>query len=113
MMRRSLVLAVAALFAAAPVFAQGDFRWKGKIAAGKEIEIKGVNGDVRAVAGSGSETEVTATKHAKRSDPDEVKIDVVEHEGGVTICAVYPSDGRRTNECRPGEGGRKIGRAHV
>ena len=106
MMRRSLVLAVAAVFAASPVFAQGDFHWKGKIAAGKEIEIKGVNGDVRAVAGSGSETEVTATKHAKRSDPDEVKIDVVEHEGGVTICAVYPSDGRRANECRPGEGGR-------
>src|SRR5438132_12128605 len=84
--------------------AQNEFHWKGRIAPGKAIEIKGVNGDVRAVAGSG-ETEVTAVKHAHRSDPDEVKIEVVEDEGGVTICAVYPSDGRRENRCEPGEGG--------
>src|SRR5206468_221758 len=51
------------------------------------------------------ETEVTAAKHAHRSDPDEVKIEVVEHEDGVTICAVYPSDGRRENRCESGEGG--------
>ncbi len=85
--------------------AQQDFHWKGKIPAGKEIEIKGVNGDVQAVAATGAETEVSAVKRGKRSDPEEVKIEVVEHEGGVTICAVYPSDGRRANECKPGEGG--------
>src|SRR5881398_1907714 len=84
--------------------AQGEFHWKGKVAPGKSIEIKGVNGDVRAVAGSG-DVEVTAVKHARRSDPDEVKIEVVPHEDGVTICAVYPSDGRRENSCDAGEGG--------
>jgi hypothetical protein len=84
--------------------AQGEFHWKGSIAAGKTIEIKGVNGDISAVAGSGV-VEVTAVKHARRSDPDEVKIEVVPHDGGVTICAVYPSDGRRENTCEPGEGG--------
>jgi len=84
--------------------AQAEFHWKGTIAAGKAIEIKGVNGDVRAVAGSG-DVEVTAVKHARRSDPDEVKIAVVEHADGVTICAVYPSDGRRENTCEPGDGG--------
>jgi len=103
-MNYGLVLLSLVTASATSLAAQGDFHWKGKIAAGKEIEIKGVNGDVRAVAGSG-ETEVTATKRAKRSDPDDVKIEVVEHEGGVTICAVYPSEGRRANECRPGEGG--------
>ena len=75
-----------------------DFQWRGQLGSGQTIEVKGVNGDVRAVAGSG-ETEVTAVKHAHRSDPDEVKIEVVEDEGGVTICAVYPSDGRRENRC--------------
>jgi len=84
--------------------AQAEFHWKGTIAAGKAIEIKGVNGDVRAVAGSDA-VEVTAVKHARRSDPDEVKIAVVEHADGVTICAVYPSDGRRENTCEPGDGG--------
>src|SRR3989441_12798193 len=84
--------------------AQGEFHWKGKVAPGKAIEIKGVNGDVRAVAGSG-EVEVTAVKHARKSNPDDVKIEVVQHEEGVTICAVYPSDGRRENSCDAGEGG--------
>jgi hypothetical protein len=84
--------------------AQGEFHWKGKIAPGKAIEIKGVNGDVRAVAGSG-EVEVTAVKHARRSDPNDVKIEVVQHEEGVTICAVYPSDGRRENTCEAGDNG--------
>ena len=100
----SLLIAAGLAFPAGRVAAQNEFHWKGKIAAGKAIEIKGVNGDVHAVAGAG-DVEVTAVKHAHRSDPDEVKIAVVEHEDGVTICAVYPSDGRRENECRPGEGG--------
>ena len=33
--------------------AQNEFHWKGTVAPGKAIEIKGVNGDVRAIAGSG------------------------------------------------------------
>ncbi len=99
------LLPAAAVVTLAPrAGAQGEFHWKGKIASGKAIEIKGVNGDVRAVAGSG-DVEVTAVKHARRSDPDEVKIEVVQHEDGVTICAVYPSDGRRENSCDAGDGG--------
>src|SRR6266508_1883921 len=104
-MRLDLIATTLLLAATAtPAAAQQEFRWHGRIAAGKSIEIKGVNGDVSAVAGSG-ETEVTAVKRAKRSDPDDVKIEVVEHADGVTICAVYPSDGRRENSCAPGEGG--------
>src|SRR5947208_4792454 len=101
----ALLPAVAAL-ALVPraVAAQSEFHWKGNVAPGKVIESKGVNGDVRAVAGSG-EVLVTAVKHARKSDPDEVKIEVVQHEDGVTICAVYPSDGRRENTCEAGDGG--------
>jgi DUF4097 and DUF4098 domain-containing protein YvlB len=86
------------------VSAQGEFHWKGKIPAGQTIEIKGVNGDVTAVAGAG-EVEVTAVKTAHRSDPDEVKIVVVPHSGGVTICAVYPSAGRQENTCEAADHG--------
>ncbi len=104
-------ISMLALFPAAAVLtlvpraagAQAEFHWKGKIAPGKAIEIRGVNGDVRAVAGSG-DVEVTAVKHARRSDPDDVKIEVVQHEDGVTICAVYPSGGRRENTCEAGDG---------
>ncbi|MGH7606721.1 MAG: DUF4097 family beta strand repeat-containing protein, partial [Gemmatimonadales bacterium] len=82
-----------------------DFRWSGRVAAGQRLEIKGVNGAVRAVAASGAEVVVTAAKHARRSDPDDVKIEVIEHEGGVTICAVYPtpSRARRENICEAGD----------
>src|SRR2546429_9962851 len=94
-------LVVAAALFARPAVAQGEFHWKGQVAAGKTIEIKGVNGDIDAVAGSG-EVEVTAVKHAHRSDPDEGKIQVVQHEDGGTICAGYPSDGDRGNTCGAG-----------
>jgi hypothetical protein len=83
-----------------------EFRWSGRLAAGRTIEVKGINGDVHAEASSGNEVEVTATKTARRSDPKQVEIRVVEHSGGVTICAVYPSaDASRPNSCAPDEGG--------
>jgi hypothetical protein len=81
-----------------------EFRWQGRVAAGRTVEIKGINGDVRAEPSSGSEVEVVANKHARRSNPSEVQIKVIEHEGGVTICAVYPSpDAGRKNDCTVGE----------
>jgi hypothetical protein len=84
-----------------------DFEWSWRLQAGKTIEIKGVNGDIEAVGTEGAKVEVTARKHARRSDPRGVSIEVIEHEGGVTICAVYPSRRGQRNECTPGE------RSHV
>jgi hypothetical protein len=86
--------------------AQNEFRWNGRVASGRGVEIKGVNGNVRAEGYTGSEVEVVATKRARRSNPDEVRIQVIEHADGVTICAVYPSsDTSRPNQCQPGKGG--------
>ncbi len=79
--------------------------WKGSIAAGKSIEIKGVNGDVRATAGTGPEVVVTAVKRGKKSDPSSVTLEVVTSGAGVTICAVYPSSGKRKNSCGAGDDG--------
>jgi hypothetical protein len=108
-MRRTTVaplILTAIALGAWPVTAHAqDFRWHGRIATGKRIEVKGVNGDVRAVAATGTEVVVTAAKRARRSDPDDVKIEVIEHDGGVTICAVYPTPprARRENVCEPGD----------
>jgi len=69
-----------------------------RLAAGKRLEVKGVNGDVRAVLASGAEAVVNARKHSRRSDPDEVEIKVVESEDGITICGRLsdpPSRSRR------------------
>jgi len=82
-----------------------DFRWHGRLATGKRVEVKGVNGDVRATFTTGSEVEVTAAKHSRRSDHEDVKIEVIEYEGGVTICAVYPTPrrARQENKCEVGD----------
>ena len=85
---------------------QEEFRWQGRVGAGQSVEIKGVNGSVRAEGYSGSQVEVVATKTSSRSKTSDVEIRVLEHAGGVTICAVYPSnDASRPNDCQPGSAG--------
>ncbi len=89
---------------------QGEFQWRGRLASGKTIEIKGVNGDVTAEPSDDDHVEVIAAKRSSRSDPDDVSIEVLEHEGGVTICALYPSARRgRSNECGAGDDGHMNG----
>ena len=102
---RSLIIAMVLGATAASSAAAQDFNWHGRLAPGNRLEVKGVNGDVRAVATSGNEVVVTATKRGRRSDPDDVKIEVVQWEGGVTICAVYPTSprARRENSCERGD----------
>jgi DUF4097 and DUF4098 domain-containing protein YvlB len=102
---RALWIATALCLAAATSVAAQDFNWHGRLAAGKRLEVKGVNGDVRAVLASGAEAVVNARKHARRSDPEDVKIEVVESADGITICAVYPTPARarRENVCEPGD----------
>jgi hypothetical protein len=95
------------LLLAPPTLAAQDFKWSGALASGKTLEVRGVNGTIRAVAANGREALVTATKRSRRSDPADVEIKVVEHADGVTICAVYPSRrSGRPNECLPGGEGR-------
>lgn len=109
-MKTLTVVALAGLLAAVPATvarAQADFSWRERLAPGKTLEIKGINGDIRTTLATGTEAEVTATKTARRSDPDEVEIKVLEHEGGVTICVLYPSPrNREANECASGDRGR-------
>lgn len=78
---------------------QDNWSWSGRLAAGKTIAIHGVNGEVSAEPATGDQVEVTARKHARRSDPDDVRLVVAEHDGGVTICAVYPNARGRTTTC--------------
>jgi Toastrack DUF4097 len=103
----SFAIAATAMSLSASTAGAQDFSWHGSVPQGQSIEIKGVNGTIRAEASGSNEVEVTAEKHAQRDDPASVQIQVVPHAGGVTICAVYPSRaGARPNECQPGDGGR-------
>jgi DUF4097 and DUF4098 domain-containing protein YvlB len=101
------MLAVMLLAGAGSAAAQGtqDFRWSGAVPAGQWVEVKGVNGDVRAEPARGSEVEVTAVRRAgERGRVEDVRIETVRHDGGITFCAIYPSRrGQPENRCTPGE----------
>jgi hypothetical protein len=84
-----------------------EFRWKGSVAPGGAVEVKGVNGAIRAEAAAGDDVEIVALKRGRRSSPRDVQVKVVPHGGGITVCAVYPGSGSGpANECQPGAGGR-------
>ena len=104
-MLKTTLAAVLILSAAAPAAAQEKWNWHKVIPAGKTIEIKGIIGDITATPASGNEVEVVATKKGRRYDASSVKIEAVEHAGGVTICAIYDDD----DDCD--EGGRS-GNSH-
>lgn len=95
------------LLLASPVAAQratDTFRWEGTLPAGQTLTIRNVQGSIRAEAAAGQRIEVVARKQGRRDDPADVEIDVLPHESGVTICAVYPTPGRasRPNSCGVG-----------
>ena len=96
---------LAAVAATASALPAQDFEWRGGLDAGDAVEVRGVNGPIEAVASSGRQVVVTAVKHeGRKGDPADVTIEVVEHAGGVTICAMYPNRrGKRENRCAPGD----------
>lgn len=119
-MLRAFVISLCLSALALPASAQSvnDFQWSGVVPAGRTIEIKGVNGSVRAELAMGTQVEVRASKRGRRSDPAGVTVQTVSEDGNVTICAMYPSEGqsvwrprdrssrdRRPNECRVGTNG--------
>lgn len=101
----TVALSVAGALAGAlpptPVSAQDTFTWNGSVASGQTLEVRGINGEIRAVAVSGRQASVRAQKTARRSDPSSVEIEVVEHSGGILVCAVYPTPAgsREENDC--------------
>jgi hypothetical protein len=98
------VMMLAAVAGAAPR-ADEDFHWSWSLAAGKAIEIKGINGSIEALPATDGKVDVGATRHARKSDPSQVTIEVLEHAGGITLCVKYPAPPGKTNVCAPGEGG--------
>lgn len=88
----------------APVQSGNEFRWAGRLQAGQTVEIKGIHGSIHAEPSTGSEVEVTANKQSRRSNTQDVQIRVLQHEAGLTICAVYPSpEGKPANDCTAGQ----------
>jgi hypothetical protein len=103
-MRRLLPVFALALAACAPAFAQqresDPWHWSGDIAKDRTVYVRNLNGAVRVEQGTGSKVEVTAVKHWRRGNPEDVKITVEQvgsGKGDVLVCALW-RDGDRCDE---------------
>ena len=70
-----IATALAALFLTAiPATAQREetFRWSGALAAGRTLEVRGMNGSIEARPSSGRSVEVVAVKQGEDDDPRQV-----------------------------------------
>ncbi|HYO46593.1 MAG TPA: DUF4097 family beta strand repeat-containing protein [Gemmatimonadota bacterium] len=96
------ILAALVVIVAAPAAAQREdtFRWSGQLAAGKTLEVRGLNGNIEARPASGRTVEIVALKKGEKDDPRTVDVEVIEEADGIRVCAIYPGeDGDRVNTC--------------
>lgn len=91
-----------------PIQVTEQRQWSWDLGPGRVVEIKNVNGSITAEPAASQSVEVVAVKRARRSNPAEVRVEAVEHQQGITVCAVYPSR-RGDNRCAPGDEGRLDG----
>ena len=113
-MLRTLSPALAAVLLALPLGAQPqvtggrDLDWRGRVAAGGTVRVATFNGDVTVEPSGSDAIEVTGTTRGSSAERARVVFEVVEHGGGVTICA-------RTerHRCDPTEGLQSAGRSRT
>ncbi|HEY6402125.1 MAG TPA: DUF4097 family beta strand repeat-containing protein [Blastocatellia bacterium] len=78
-----------------------ECRWQGRLAPKQTIEIQNLKGNVVAEPVDGDQVEVIAVKNG-RDDLSQVTIQVNEHGGGATLCAIYPNqDPNNPYRCLP------------
>ena len=79
MIRRVASLAVLAAVAATPALAQArraDFNWQGVVAAGGEVSLHNINGDIKVVPSTTGRVEVLGFKSGDAAYFDQVRVDV-------------------------------------
>ena len=92
----------------ARVWGTPAFQWQGNVRPGQTVEIRGVMGGIHAEPWNGNTVMVSATRHGRRTSPD-VRFETIAHDGGITVCALYPVPaGQQPNRCAPGGAGREL-----
>ena len=106
-------LAILAL-TAAPLSAQqtttpapADFRWEKALAAGSRVSLHNISGDVDVTPSTSGKVEVVGVRRGRGRWAEDMTLEVVEHAGGITVCAMDKSrdwtcdeDGLRTHDDR-------------
>jgi hypothetical protein len=82
-----LALPVLPVLPAAAQNQSGDFHWDKAVAAGGDVNISNVNGNIRVVPSTTGHVTVTGVRRG--SGADRLRVDVQESSRGVTFCVVY------------------------
>jgi hypothetical protein len=95
---------IAVFFAALNASSQSasTFEWKGAIEPKQVLEIRNINGDIKAETAPSPEAEVYVRITGTRPDPNTIRIDVVQHEGGILFCTIYEGLSR-PEHCTPSQ----------
>lgn len=100
MMRRLLSVALVAAVAT-PALAQqqqADFRWQGVLAAGGEVSLNNVTGDVVVVPSTTGRVEVVGIKQGNSAYFDRIRVDVQATSRGITVCVLHEADDSSCDE---------------
>ena len=103
MPRHRLVAAGAALVAALPLAltplgaqsrSSDTFTWESRVPSGRWVYLRNLNGEVRVERGTSDRVQVTAVKHWRRGDPQDVTIKAEKARDGesVVVCALWGPD---------------------
>jgi Putative adhesin len=68
------------------------FTWSGAVREGRWVYVRNLNGQVRVEQGTGNKVEITAEKHWRRGNPEDVRIVVRQTgsgDGDVIVCALW------------------------
>ncbi len=115
MLRKLSWLILAGVALAGPRLESEPFQWRGRVETGALVQVNGVRGDIRVEAALGDEVEIIARLRGEADEVGQVGVEVVEHSGGVTVCAVYPSENpNQPYQCRPpGRPQRRLGKTEI
>jgi hypothetical protein len=76
-----------------------SFHWSSRVTEGQLIEIRGINGSIHAQPASTDSVDVTAYETGGGYHGSDIQLKVVEHDGGVTVCAVSPLSSGQPDGC--------------
>jgi hypothetical protein len=71
---------------------EDSFTWSGRVATGRWIRVRNLNGGITVGAASGDKVELTATKRWRRGNPEDVRVDVRKfgpNDENVLVCALW------------------------
>jgi len=93
-MIRQLIPAAFVAMVATPVLvqAQSDFRWSGTAAAGSQVSVNNISGDVKVTPSTTGKVEVVGIKHGNSQYLDRIKVDVQQTSRGIAVCVIYDDD---------------------